>query len=70
MPIRARRRRSPSYCVCSTFSLTARPLSTFSRLCSTEADPPPVDPIAGVGTVSKPRIVLDGLVRFVCKPWH
>lgn len=45
-------------------------LNIFSRLCSTEADPPPPEPIAGVGTVSKRRIVLDGLVQFVCKPWY
>ncbi len=45
-------------------------LNIFSRLCSAEADPPPVDPVDGVGTVSTPRIVLDGLVRFVCRPWH
>jgi len=45
-------------------------LNIFSRLCSTEADPPPPEPIAGVGTVSKRRIVLDGLVRFACKPWY
>jgi diacylglycerol O-acyltransferase len=45
-------------------------LNIFSRLCSTEADPPPPEPVAGVGTVSKRRIVLDGLVQFVCKPWY
>lgn len=45
-------------------------LDIFSRLCSAEAEPPPPDPVDGVGTVSKRRIVLDGLVRFVCRPWH
>ena len=45
-------------------------LNIFSRLCSTQSDPAPPAPIAGVGTVSKRRIVLDGLVRFACKPWY
>jgi diacylglycerol O-acyltransferase / wax synthase len=45
-------------------------LDIFSRLCSTEADPPPPEAIDGVGTVSKWQIVLGGLVRFACRPWH
>jgi diacylglycerol O-acyltransferase / wax synthase len=45
-------------------------LNIFSRLCSTEVDPPPPEAIAGVGTVSKRQMVLDGLVQFACKPWY
>ncbi|MGA7055521.1 MAG: wax ester/triacylglycerol synthase family O-acyltransferase [Mycobacterium sp.] len=45
-------------------------LDIFGRLCSTEADPPPPEAMDGVGTVSKRRIVLDGLARFACRPWH
>jgi diacylglycerol O-acyltransferase len=45
-------------------------LDIFERLCSTEADAPPPHPRSGVGTVSKRQIVLGGLVRFACRPWH
>ncbi len=42
----------------------------LARLCSTEADPRPPEPIAGVGNPSKRQIVLDGLVLFARRPWH
>lgn len=44
-------------------------LDILSRLCTTEADPPPPQPIAGVGTVSTRQMVLDGLVRFALRLW-
>ncbi|WP_445166237.1 WS/DGAT/MGAT family O-acyltransferase [Mycolicibacterium sp. Dal123E01] len=45
-------------------------LAILSRLCSTEADAAPLEPIAGVGTVSDREIVLDGLRRFMRRPWY
>lgn len=42
----------------------------LSRLCSTEADPAPPEPIEGVGTLSQRQIVVDGLVRFARRPWY
>jgi WS/DGAT/MGAT family acyltransferase len=45
-------------------------LDILSRLCSTEPDAPAPAPRAGVGTVSKREIVLDGLTRFARRPWY
>jgi WS/DGAT/MGAT family acyltransferase len=45
-------------------------LDMMSRLCSVEADAPPPQAREGFGTVSKRRIVLDGLTRFACRPWY
>ncbi|HET6736940.1 WS/DGAT/MGAT family O-acyltransferase [Mycobacterium sp.] len=45
-------------------------LDIFSRLCSTEADPPPPQHRDGVGTVTKRQIVLRGFIRFACRPWY
>lgn len=42
----------------------------LARLCSTEADAAPPEPIAGVGTLSQRQIVVDGLVRFARRPWY
>ena len=42
----------------------------LARLCSTEADPRPPEPIKGVGNPSKRQIVLDGLLRFARRPWY
>ena len=42
----------------------------FARLSSAEADSPAPEPIEGAGTVSKRRIVLDGLLRFLRRAWY
>jgi diacylglycerol O-acyltransferase / wax synthase len=44
-------------------------LDLLSRLCATAADSSAPQPRAGVGTVGARQIVLDGLVRFACRPW-
>lgn len=42
----------------------------MSRLCATEADAPPPEPVAGVGGASGWRIAAGGLVRFAARPLH
>ncbi|MGA7050100.1 MAG: wax ester/triacylglycerol synthase family O-acyltransferase [Mycobacterium sp.] len=42
----------------------------LARLCSTEADPAPPEPVEGVGSLSKRQIIVDGLVRFARRPWY
>ncbi|AKN16810.1 hypothetical protein MHAE_00510 [Mycobacterium haemophilum DSM 44634] len=42
----------------------------MSRLCATEADAPPPDPVDGVGGASGWQIAAGGLLRFAARPLH
>jgi diacylglycerol O-acyltransferase / wax synthase len=42
--------------------------SLLSRLCSTEADAPPPEPVDGVGDASQIQIALSGLAKFASRP--
>jgi WS/DGAT/MGAT family acyltransferase len=42
----------------------------MSQLCSTEADPPPPDPVDGPGDATELAIVAGGLARFATRPLH
>lgn len=41
----------------------------WSRLRTTQADPPLPEPVDGIGEVSKRQIALDGVGRFAKRPW-
>ncbi len=40
----------------------------MSQLCSTEADAPPPDPVAGTGDANQLQIAVSGLVKFAARP--
>ena len=40
----------------------------MSQLCATEPDPPPPDPVAGVGQASDLEIAIGGAIRFATRP--
>lgn len=41
----------------------------WSRLRTTEADPPPPEAVGGIGDVSKRQMALDGITRFATRLW-
>jgi diacylglycerol O-acyltransferase len=41
----------------------------WSRLRSTDPDPPAPESVGGIGSVTQRRIALDGFVRFAIRPW-